>query len=123
MRLSTRTEYAIDLLVALAKADAKLNLKAMLTGTDISPKYAEQIMRQLVAAGLARSIRGSKGGHVLARSPEKISVREIMEAADGQIMPDKAGASRAFAYVNKRVRKELCSYVNGFSLAEIVRHA
>jgi len=123
MRLSTRTEYAIDLLVVLAKADAKLNLKAMLSGTDISPKYAEQILRQLVAVGLVRSIRGAKGGHVLARSPEKITVREIMEAADGQIMPDKAGASRGFTHVNKCVRKELCKYVKAFSLDEIVRHA
>jgi len=72
-------------------------------------------MRQLVVVGWVRSIRGAKGGHVLARSPEKISVREIM--------PDKAGASKAFAYANNRVRKELCSYVSGFSLDEVARHA
>jgi len=123
MRLSTRTEYAIDLLVALAKSDRKLSVKEMCTGTDMGPKYAEQIMRQLGAAGLVQSIRGVKGGYLLARSPQKISLGEIIEVADGQIMPDKNGASKAFAYVNKRVRKELSSYVGGVSLDDIARHA
>ena len=123
MRLSTRMEYAIDLLVALAKSDRKLSVKEMCTGTDMGPKYAEQIMRQLGAAGLVRSIRGVKGGYVLARPPQKITLGEIIEVADGQIMPDKDGASKAFAYANKRVRKELCSYVSGLSLDDIARYA
>ena len=40
MRLSTRTEYAIDLLVALAKSDRKLSVKEMCTGTDMGPKLS-----------------------------------------------------------------------------------
>jgi len=47
----------------------------------------------------------------------------MKNAAAGQIMPDKAGASSAFTYVNECVRKQLCSYADGFSLDKIVRHA
>lgn len=44
--------------------------------------YVEQILLKLRRAGIVRSARGARGGYVLARSPERVSVRDVVEAAE-----------------------------------------
>jgi Rrf2 family iron-sulfur cluster assembly transcriptional regulator len=52
---------------------------------DISVKYLEQLIIPLKKANYIKSVRGPKGGHMLARSPEKITVREIVMLLEGGI--------------------------------------
>jgi Rrf2 family protein len=54
---------------------------------NISVKYLEQIIRPLKKADLVTSIRGPKGGHVLARKPDKITLGEIVRLLEGQSEP------------------------------------
>jgi Rrf2 family protein len=49
----------------------------------ISHKYLEQLLATLHAAGLIRSVRGTHGGHALARPPDQITLREIYAAFEG----------------------------------------
>jgi Rrf2 family protein len=44
--------------------------------------YVEQILLKLRRAGIVRSARGARGGYALARSPERVSVRDVIEAAE-----------------------------------------
>ena len=70
MKLSTRTRYGIRAILELAENHGKgpLQLKIVAWCQEISVKYLEQLMAILKSAGILRSIRGSKGGCVLARS-------------------------------------------------------
>jgi Rrf2 family protein len=52
---------------------------------DISVKYLEQLVIPLKKADYIKSVRGPKGGHLLARSPDAITVGEIVELLEGGI--------------------------------------
>jgi Rrf2 family iron-sulfur cluster assembly transcriptional regulator len=49
----------------------------------ISVKYLEQLVIPLKRANFIRSVRGPKGGHMLTRPPEKITVGEVVKALEG----------------------------------------
>lgn len=51
---------------------------------DISVKYLEQLIRPLKQAKLVTSVRGPKGGHLLAEKPENISLGQIVRLFEGQ---------------------------------------
>ena len=55
-------------------------------GEDISVKYLEQIFSGLRRAGLVKSIKGPQGGYLLAKSPESITVADVIYALDGSYL-------------------------------------
>lgn len=46
-------------------------------------RYLEQVMQQLVRAGILRGVRGPRGGYRLARTPERITLLDVVQAIDG----------------------------------------
>jgi Rrf2 family protein len=87
MKLSTRTRYAVRAIIELAQNDSKkpLQLKIIAQRQDISVKYLEQLMAVLRSAGFVRSVRGSKGGYVLAKAPNEIKMNDVMHRLEGDI--------------------------------------
>ncbi|MEN8212703.1 MAG: Rrf2 family transcriptional regulator [Thermodesulfobacteriota bacterium] len=86
MKLSTKTRYGTRILIELA---LKVNQGAVQAGKisssqKISVKYLEQILRTLKQAGIVKSVRGPKGGHLLAKDPEKIYLGQIVRLFEGQ---------------------------------------
>ena len=82
---SAKTEYAcVSLLeLALHHGDPNpLRLKTIADKHNISHRFLVQILLQLKAAGLVESIRGASGGYHLARSPEQITVADIVHVID-----------------------------------------
>jgi len=80
VKLSTRTRYGTRLLCDLARhfQNGPVQIGAVARRQNISVKYLEQIIRPLKQAGLITSVRGPKGGHVLVKPPEEISIGEIV---------------------------------------------
>ena len=60
-------------------------LKDIAKREDISEKYLSLIVIPLKSAGLIQSIRGAHGGYSLTRKPEEITVRDILQAMEGEI--------------------------------------
>ena len=87
MKLSTRTRYAVRAIIELAQNDnhKPLQLKIIAQRQNISVKYLEQLMAVLRSAGFVRSVRGSKGGYVLAKPPNEIKLNEVMQRLEGNI--------------------------------------
>lgn len=85
MRISARSRYGVRLMLQLALHynDGVLFLKDAAKSEEISEKYLSQIVIPLKARGLLNSRRGATGGYFLARAPDKITVREIVEALEG----------------------------------------
>ena len=89
MKLSTRSRYGTRILVDLARHNDQgpIQIGEISKRQDISVKYLEQIIRPLKKADLVSSVRGPKGGHVLARKPEKITLGQIVRLLEGQSEP------------------------------------
>ncbi|HVP71881.1 MAG TPA: Rrf2 family transcriptional regulator [Gemmatimonadaceae bacterium] len=84
MRITTWAEYGLICALHLAKRRDE----GPVTGRDIAAReklpgdYVEQIMLRLRRAGIVASTRGARGGYVLARAPERISVRDVITASE-----------------------------------------
>ena len=85
MRLSTRTRYAVRAMLELAlnKSNAPIRLRTIASRQDISIKYLEQLMATLKTAGFVRSVRGSKGGYILAKPPNQIKLDRLFNCLEG----------------------------------------
>jgi len=88
MRLSTRTRYGIRAILELAENYGKgpVQLKIIARHQEISMKYLEQLMATLKSAGFVRSIRGSKGGYILAKQPGQIKVSDCFSCLEGPVI-------------------------------------
>lgn len=86
MKLSTRSRYSIRILIELAhRNDNKpVQVRAISHSQGISVKYLELLIRTLKKAGLVNSVRGAKGGHLLAKAPEEITMGQIVRLFEGQ---------------------------------------
>ena len=87
MKLSTRTRYGIRAILELAMSDNKvpLQLKIIAERQEISVKYLEQLIVVLKAAGFVRSIRGAKGGYMLAKAPDQIELIDVLHCLEGTV--------------------------------------
>lgn len=87
MNVSARTEYAIRAMVHLATTDSPepRTLDSIAEQGDLPRKFMEAIFADLRRAGLVTSIRGSRGGYVLPRSADEITIGDIMRAVDGPL--------------------------------------
>ena len=87
MKLSTRTRYAVRAIIELAqnKPNKPLQLKVIAQRQDISVKYLEQLMAVLRSSGFVRSVRGSKGGYVLAKEPDQIKLSDVFHCLEGTV--------------------------------------
>ena len=88
MKLSTRTRYGIRAIIELAEhyGEGPLQLRIIARDQGVSVKYLEQLMAMLKSAGIVRSVRGSKGGYVLAKSPAQIKVSDCFECLEGTVI-------------------------------------
>lgn len=85
MKLSTRSRYGTRLVLDLAKRFDKgpVSIGDIATRQGISVKYLEQLIIPLKKAHLIKSVRGPKGGHMLSRHPNSITVGEIVRTLEG----------------------------------------
>lgn len=86
MKLSTRSRYGTRMMLYLARNGEQrpVQLHEIASHESISVKYLEQLIILLKKAKLVTSVRGAKGGHMLARTPDKITIGEIVRAVEGQ---------------------------------------
>lgn len=88
MKVSTRGDYASRALLSLAlhtEDSGPTSVRDLAERTGLPQPYLEQILLALKGAGLVRSKRGVGGGYVLARSPDAITLGQIVSAVDGPI--------------------------------------
>ena len=87
--LGNRGDYAVRAVLHLARHPGRQRRRDISAAMDIPDKYLPQILGALVEGGIARSTVGRAGGYELARPAARISLREVVEAAEGPIRSDK----------------------------------
>ncbi len=133
MKLSARVEYGVRAMAVLAfhYKQGPLPLREIARREGISFQFLEQIFPDLRRAGLVESVRGAKGGYLLARLPSAIKIGDIVRAVEGPIVPmgclDESTASRCHRdedCMARRVWESLRDRINevldSVSLAELI---
>jgi Rrf2 family protein len=87
MQITRQADYALRAMIYLAKLDPTQRAATSQIAEEqkIPPSFLAKIISQLSIAGLIHTSRGARGGVSMARSPEEVSVLEVVEAIDGPI--------------------------------------
>ena len=97
MKLSVKSDYAARAVLGLARHypdSAALRMEDVAEEQGVPPKYLPQILLELKARGLVRSVRGKEGGYLLARAPAEITLGDVLRAVDGPVF-DAPGLSNS----------------------------
>ena len=93
VKLSVKSDYAARAVLGLArhfpKQDA-LRVEDLATDQNIPANYLVQILIELKAQGIARSVRGKEGGYLLARAPTEITLADVLRAVHGTVFDTPA---------------------------------
>ncbi|MFM9024088.1 MAG: RrF2 family transcriptional regulator [Planctomycetaceae bacterium] len=104
MRLSAKTEYAALAVVELARridSPTPVRVREICAAQGVPPRFLVHILLQLKAAGIVGSVRGAAGGYRLAKSPDSVTLLDIVTAVEGSaegtglLSTDLAAKSRA----------------------------
>jgi len=89
VKLSTRGRYATRAMLELALryGSGPVLLRDIAKSQRISGKYLEQVVTPLKAAGLVNSVRGARGGFLLARPLSQIRLSQVIQVAEGSVAP------------------------------------
>ena len=134
MKLSTRSRYGTRLMLDMARHyhEGPLQLGDIAKRQEVSVKYLEQIIIPLKKARYIESVRGRKGGHILSKPPEEITVGEIvalLENGNGLVkcVADGAVCERADACPTRLLWKEayeaMFDRLEAVTLADLVERA
>ena len=87
MKLNTRGRYAVMALADMASFNTQnpVSLRDISLRQNISLVYLEQIFSKLKKNNIVKSIRGTKGGYILTKDPEKIKLSNIFLAVDEKV--------------------------------------
>jgi Rrf2 family protein len=108
MRLSTKSRYGLRAMFDIAYncGSAPTQIQDISRRQQISPRYLEQIFQNLKRAGILKSKRGPQGGYSLSRNPDEITILEILNATEQDVLlVDCAGFT-----TKKRKRKSECPF-------------
>lgn len=132
MKISTRGRYSLRMMIDLAQHydEGFIALKEISARQNISKKYLEQIIPFLNRNKLLLANKGHLGGYRLSRDPSQITVREIIESAEGSLTPvscldnvpniceNAAGCITMPVY--NGLYKVITEYLEGITLQDII---
>ena len=120
VKLSTRTRYGVRALVDLAMHSdgSPVQLREIAEREEISEKYLEHLMSLLKGAGFVRSVRGARGGYLLAKLAGDVNLHEVVDVLEGSLAPvecvtDAKFCDRSGSCVTRDVWGEIQDVING----------
>ena len=93
MKLSVKSDYAARAVLGLARhfpTGEALRVEDLAADQVIPANYLVQILIELKAQGIARSVRGKEGGYLLAKPPAEISLGDVLRAVHGTVFDTPA---------------------------------
>ncbi|MEM9074508.1 MAG: SUF system Fe-S cluster assembly regulator [Myxococcota bacterium] len=85
LRISKLTDYGVILTTHLVGATGPTAVRDLAIETAIPEPTVRKVLKTLVRSGVVNSTRGARGGYALARSPDAISIAEVITALEGPI--------------------------------------
>lgn len=132
MKLSTRSRYGTRMMLDMAQHcnEGPVQIGDIARRQGISVKYLEQLIIPLKKANYVKSVRGPKGGHMLAKSPEQITVGEIVNLLEAGINltdcienPDTCNRSSSCLTraIWQEATKAMYDKLNSITLSEMIK--
>ena len=89
MLISTKGRYALRVLIDMAEHSGNeyIKLKDIAERQEISEKYLESIVKQLVIRNIVVGLRGKGGGYKLSKSADEIVVGDVLRFMEGSLAP------------------------------------
>lgn len=132
MLISTKGRYALRVMIDLAEHQAEgfIPLKVIAQRQDISEKYLESIIKQMVKAKLVSGLRGKGGGYRLTKAPEQYTVGSILRITEDSMAPvaclepgseacPRAAECRTLS-LWRGLDKVINDYLDDFTLADLM---
>jgi Rrf2 family protein len=93
LALTTKSQYGLEavLLLAGSYGNGLVQIKDVAEQRAIPQNYLVQVMNGLIKAGLVKAVRGQKGGYALVKSPDRVSLFDILEALEGPLELKSSG--------------------------------
>ncbi len=120
--LEKKTIHAIEAMLTIASytGTQPISGKEIAAEHELPPRYLEQVLQKLVKAELLRGVRGPRGGYVLAREKRRISLANIIAAAE--VDNDNTPHQSAFGSLNQvitNLQTDLTKELESYSLQEL----
>ena len=131
LRLSRKTLLALEAVIDIAynSREEPVQAKEITARQGVPQRYLEQVMQQLVRAGILRGVRGPRGGYRLARERRRISIGDVVRIAMSLDTSEEAfdGGSelgkRVVMPLMASLQEELMEKLDQISIEEICKRA
>ena len=133
MRITQEADYALRIICFLAEEKRVLDAATIAEAAYITPRFALKILRKLVLGGAVRSYKGASGGYELARDPNEISMKDVIELIDGEIaiskclldehLCSKQGTNKSACAVHRifdTINRDVSETLGGITIASVV---
>lgn len=132
MRITTRGRYGVRAMLGLADhyGQGPMLMAKLAEDLDVSRKYLHSLLTTLREEGLVVSTRGMGGGYALARSPEEITMADIILKLEGceslvQCLEDAETCDKCQICIARQLwgglGKVIEDYLSGITLADLLR--
>ena len=121
MKLSSKTITAIKMFIDLGEQyeNGFISLKDIAQRKDLSKKFLEQIVPSFKNSGLLLGNRGNQGGYKLAKSPNKIYLKDIIYVFENNLTKENIGYAPIDNVINE-VDQLLDDYFSQVTLAKLI---
>ena len=127
MKISAKTDYACRALLELAQHwpnTVPVQISSIADNQKIPVKFLTQILVSLKQSGLVESIRGQKGGYLLAKAPQVITLREVVANFEKTAVPArfKQGKADVFVTIWQDMEEETKKVLNKITFDDILKN-
>ena len=128
LQISEAASLALHSMVLLASKPRRVfSVREMASALRVSEAHLSKVLQRLAKIGLVRSHRGPKGGFVLGKASDKITLLEVYEAIDGPLLSSKclfntpicSGEQCIFGDLLESTSKRYRAYLEGMKLSEL----
>ena len=125
MRMSTKGRYGLRIMLELAvkHGQGPVMVETISSAQGISANYIHLLAGSLKSAGLVRSVRGPRGGYMLAREPSIITALEVVVAAEGETLVECLAVPSSCKQSAACVTRELWGEVEEAMKNALERHS
>jgi Rrf2 family protein len=85
LKISEAAKLGLHATALIAAGERRLSVAELARELGVSQSHLAKVMHRLVAAGIAESVRGARGGFALAKCARSLTLLEIWEALDGEM--------------------------------------
>jgi Rrf2 family protein len=130
VKLSVRSDYAARAVLGLARrvqSEEPVTVEELAVEQNVPPNYLVQILIELKAQKIVRSVRGKSGGYLLARAPSEITLGDVLRAVHGQVFDAPALSDKECATELRRawgrLRDSLESAADSITFQKLVEES